>query len=53
MIVLKDKGGRNTKFFNNDKADEAQKIVDGGGWTIDTDKGGLLKNKGAKKTAKK
>ena len=50
MIVLKDKGGRNTKVFNDIQVGEAQKLVDGGGWTVDTDKGGVME---AKKTTKK
>ena len=50
MIVLKDKSGRNTKYFPAIQSGEAQKLVDGGGWTVDIDKTGVMK---AKKTTKK
>ena len=50
MIVLKDKGGRNTKYFPAPQASEAQKLVDGGKWFVDTDKTGAMK---PKKTTKK
>ena len=53
MIVLKDKGGRNTKVFPVIQSSEAQKLVDGGGWPVDTDKTGVMKNKETKKTTKK
>ena len=50
MIVLKDKRGRNTKVFPVIQSSEAQKLVDGGQWTVDTDKTGVMK---PKKTTKK
>ena len=50
MIVLKDKSGRNTKVFPAIQTNEAQKLVDGGDWVVDTDKTGSMK---AKKTTKK